>query len=207
MHRTRPPVPAPPLDLGNKQLRVLIGRRIKALRQQKGFTQVRLSKRAGVQPNTLRGIERGGMYRSKNLQRVCLALGTTPGVIAHVLEGAADVWLNPLLQDLLSEDLRIAQRYHHASTEVRSFIEATLKNRERPTSEPPPPDLVAVAARIDRLDVFQKQLINLLLQQFEEQALAVAAPKPGRRRRHPAGGRLPDGTTAQSDEPHADIVA
>jgi transcriptional regulator with XRE-family HTH domain len=183
-----------PPDLSNAKLRAVIGRRIRLLRQQKKLSQVQLSKHAGIQPNTLRGIETGAMRsRLKNLARVCGALGTTVGVVAHTLEGATDVWLNPLLKDLVSEDLRIAQRYHHASSDVRFWIDTALKNRERPTNLPAP-DLIAFAARCVRLDAFQWQLINLLLKQFEEQAETAAGLRRTRRRRR-ADRRSSDGTT------------
>jgi transcriptional regulator with XRE-family HTH domain len=194
-HRRRPsPVEIPP-DLSNPKLREVIGRRIRLLRQQKKLTQSQLSKRAGIQPNTLRGIETGAMRsRYTNLARVCRTLGTTVSVVAHTLEGSTDVWLNPLLKDLVSEDLRIAQRYHHASSDVRFWIETALKNRERPT-DIPDPDLLAFAGRCARLDAFQWQLINLLLKQFEEQAAAAADLRHTRRKRR----RSADGSASHDD--------
>jgi transcriptional regulator with XRE-family HTH domain len=200
--RATPLNPAP--DLADRRVRKMIGHRLKHLRQQKEWTQTTLSEKAGIQPNTLRGIETGAPYRYNNLVRVCTALGTTPSVVAHTLEGSTDVWLNPLLKDLLSEDLRVAQRYHHASSEVRFWVDTTLKNRETPTGPPLAPDLVALAHRIASLDANRQQLIYLLLHHLEAQTLATATGQPRRRRRRNSSD---DTTTTPSKKSRIGDVA
>src|SRR5262245_53599691 len=116
-------------DLSSAALRQVVGRRIRQLRRQKNLTQYQLAKRAKIAPNTLRGIETGGKHTQfAKLIRVARALSTTVGVLMHTIQGEPDAWANPLLRDLRTEDLQMAQQYHHASSPVRTAVRRLLAN-------------------------------------------------------------------------------
>src|SRR5262245_10511623 len=125
------PLAEPRIDLSSVGLRQVVGRRLRQLRRQKNLTQHQLAKRAHIATNTLRGIETGATRAQyAKLVQLARALQTTVGVLVHNIEGEPDAWANPLLKDLLSEDLQVAQWYHHASTPVRTAVKRLLANPE-----------------------------------------------------------------------------
>lgn len=157
------PVP----DLSSVALRQVIGRRLRQLRRQKNLTQRELAKRARIAPNTVRGIETGEKRAHyKKLLALARALGTTVGVLMHAIDGEPDAWANPLLKDLLSEDLQVAQRYHHASTLVRTVVQRILANPE--STQLVKASLAASYARYVKLPPALRSSIDQMLDHFEQ---------------------------------------
>ena len=82
---------------------VTLADRVRQLRKKKGLTQLELSQRAAVRPETISRIERGGRGGLASLAKVARALDTTvdaliavrlppkPGTIAVTGNGAAKV--------------------------------------------------------------------------------------------------------------------
>ena len=105
--------------------RVVLGARVKALRDRKKWKQADLAKAAHVTENTVRGLERGSLHtRWPKFEAIAHALGTTPEVLLQVEEPITDG--HPLLRDLSEEDLRVAQAFHHTRTSVRLRIQRLL---------------------------------------------------------------------------------
>jgi|SRR5207248_2415033 len=126
-----------------------IGRRARRLRQDKGWTQAQLGKRAGgVSANTIRGFEKGTLNtRWPKIKDIVRALGTTIEALAepdNVVKPA-----DPLLVGLTREDLTVARAYHDSQTTLRQRVmtllqEGTDQEQEQTPSEARP-DLARLA--------------------------------------------------------------
>jgi transcriptional regulator with XRE-family HTH domain len=102
--------------------RVIIGRRLKALRVERGLDQTDVATQAdransGVSLGTLQSIEKGGgrNVRPANVARVCQFLGTS---IAALLASPAET--------LKPEHLLVAHAYMRAESDVRSCVQRLL---------------------------------------------------------------------------------
>ena len=84
---------------------------------------------------------------------------------------------NPLHKDLLQEDFRLAQRFHHAGTEVKHAVKAFLT---APLSEDQRERIALILAALVRLDESQIAIVETLLAPFknESQSPATHAPLP-----------------------------
>ena len=63
------------------------GSRLRALRKQKGLSQVQLSALVGIDQSTISDIENGGGLSAEYMMRLCEALNTTP---QYVMRGKSD---------------------------------------------------------------------------------------------------------------------
>ena len=108
-----------------------IGKEIKALRKQRGLTQVELADRANISRSYLAGVE-GDRYNPSvdTLQKIASALGTTSGVLlgeANLAELiAADTGNNVLME--YYEGQRAPGAVSEADAELGEYLEM-LRNR------------------------------------------------------------------------------
>jgi transcriptional regulator with XRE-family HTH domain len=145
---------------------VVIGVRVRALRQKRKLTQKGLARLARVAPNTLRGLETASMEtRRPQYLRIVEALGTTTAMLERPDEPiAAD---DPRLEGLHDEALQIAQAYSRAPTRTRLRVERLLLTQETDAG-------VALLERFERLtarhqETFLQQLaIHEIAQRTED---------------------------------------
>lgn len=125
---TPSPQAAPPA------VKSVIGPRARALRLRKKLTQRQIATVAHVTTNTVRGFEKGShQTRYSVAQRIVRALDTT----LEALESEDYTDGDPRLQHLSSEDLDVATRYHHGSTELRLDVQRMFEKHAGETSTPP----------------------------------------------------------------------
>lgn len=74
-------------DDGNIHCMETPGLRLRALRKQKGLSQVQLSDLVGIDQSTISDIENGGGLSAEYMMRLCEALNTTP---QYVMRGKSD---------------------------------------------------------------------------------------------------------------------
>lgn len=113
----------------NDDERKRVGRKLRALRVEKGLTQAQLAndKRVRIAIGTLQSIERGlRENRDSKIERVAKFLGTTL-VALRAQEGPIQP-SDPRLKGLTDEDLRIARLFHDSTSALRNRIRALLKD-------------------------------------------------------------------------------
>jgi transcriptional regulator with XRE-family HTH domain len=134
-----------------------VGKRVKALREQKGWKQSDLATAAGVAANTISGLERASRQtRWPQFERIAKALGTTTNALLH----GQGITQNRLLEKLSDEDLRIAERFHDASTSLRILIERLLRLG---AADP----MIVFWDRVQTLAAHQQEDLRLLLERYE----------------------------------------
>jgi DNA-binding XRE family transcriptional regulator len=161
-----------------RDLRLHVGRQIKALRQRRELTQKELAKKADVTPNTMRGLEKGTLNtRWANVVAVARVLQVTVEHLLEVNPAEQEYWrtANPGMQDLLGEDLQIARAYHHSNSDVRARVRALLDRREYPDAPPVETDgeLQALLVRYHHLPSLKRRLVDELILLLEEGEHAI----------------------------------
>lgn len=97
------------------------GTRVRRRREALNLTRQALCKEAGITRTTLRRLEAGGQHPT--LRTLALLVTALQMPDEESLTGAAPVKLDhSLLEDLIEEDLEVAQRFHHAPTRVKTRI-------------------------------------------------------------------------------------
>src|SRR5262249_34924912 len=97
------------------------GTRVRRRREALNLTRQALCKEAGITRTTLRRLEAGGQHPTPRTLALLVTVLQMPD--EESLTGAAPVKLDhPLLEDLIEEDLEVAQRFHHAPTRVKTRI-------------------------------------------------------------------------------------
>ena len=148
---------------------------IKWRREHGAMSQVQFAKRAGISVGCLQSFETASRAtRKKQMERIAGALDLTlDQLLADDAEAAQTP--NPLLKDLLQEDLRIAQRFHHAAAEqkhaVKTFLTAHLSedHRER---------IALILAALVRLDELQIALMEKFLAPLDKDGRSPATNTP-----------------------------
>lgn len=113
------------------------GLRLKALRKEKGLSQVQLAAIVRVDQSTISDIENEGGLSAENLMRLCEALQTTPQFVMRGKSDADDLLMQikALVSTTPSEINAISDRDGKAPTKVvhgePTMVEAPKKNRER----------------------------------------------------------------------------
>lgn len=108
---------------------VVLGERVRALRQKKKWTQKQLAARAHVTENTIRGLERGTLQtRRPKFEAIAEALETTTDLLLSTDQPITED--HPLLVGLNDDDLRVAQAYSRARTPSRLRVERLLLSPE-----------------------------------------------------------------------------
>jgi len=138
---------------------VVIGSRVRALRQKRRLTQKALAALAQVAPNTIRGLETGTTQtRLPQYQRVVEALGSTTAMLERADEPiTAD---DPRLEGLHDEALEIAQAYSRAPTRTRLRVERLLLTQEIDNGS-------ALLDRVDRLTAHRRETLLRSLAEHE----------------------------------------
>jgi transcriptional regulator with XRE-family HTH domain len=127
-----------------------IGRRAIRLRQEKGWTQAELARRAHVSANTVRGLEHGSLHtRWPKLEAIVSTLGTTVEALAKGDEPVATT--DPRWVGLKPEDLTVARNFHDASTAVRQRVLDVLQAERGGEEQPEPPLVVPSIPRLRAL--------------------------------------------------------
>ncbi len=154
---------------------------IKWRREHGDMNQVDFAARAGISVGCLQSFETATRAtRKKQMERIAGALDLTlDQLLADDAEAAQTP--NPLLKDLLQEDLRIAQRFHHAATEPKLAIKTFLT---APLSEDRRERIALILAGLVRLDESQLAIVETILAPLDKAGPAPAtnAPAPRGRR-------------------------
>jgi transcriptional regulator with XRE-family HTH domain len=110
-----------------KEERVRIGRKLRALRVERGLDQAAIAADAKVGIGTLQAIE-GAWYdvRDHNIEKYARFLGTTLTKLLKADQPQVAAPSDPLLKDLNEEHLEIARSYMRARKRVRTCIELLL---------------------------------------------------------------------------------
>lgn len=160
-------------DLGNAELRKLVGKRIQRLRRDRNLTQRELADAANIAPNTLGGLEAGTLRtRWDKLVRVARKLETTPEALArpddlYLSNSHVATHVDPkLLEGLTNEDLKIAQQYHHSTSAVRTHVRHCLTRAD--IANAPRGDAQIFGRRYDSLSPEMKTSLLHILTHFEE---------------------------------------
>lgn len=145
----------------------LVAARVRKLREQKGWRQSDLAKKAGVATNTVGGLEHGKQTRWIPFEKIARALGTTPEALQRG-EGISED--NPLLRKLTDEDLRIGNDYHDAETPIRLAVERLL----RLGAHDP---MFRLWLRVEQLDDRRRETVLQALEQHEKALTEERAAK------------------------------
>jgi transcriptional regulator with XRE-family HTH domain len=110
----------------NADMNPLVGRYVKALRQERNWSQQKLAHEARLSPNTIRKIERGMKRppRTATLDRIAKVFHLTTRQLYQGPKGI--VATDPQLAGLNYEDVEIARQYHDAPTKLRTQIQVLL---------------------------------------------------------------------------------
>lgn len=115
-----------------KEERKRIGRKLRALRTERGLDQVDVAadpKADGISVGTLQAIE-GAWYevRDQNIEKYARFFGTSMTKLLKADEPKAVTASDPLLKDLNEEHLEIARSYMRARKRTRASIELLLNH-------------------------------------------------------------------------------
>ena len=144
-------------------------------REHGAMSQVQFAARAGISVGCLQSFETGiRATRKKQLERIALAVDLTFDQLTAD-DAEAGQTPDPLLKDLLQEDLRLAQRFHHAGAEVKHAIKAFLTAS---LSEDQRERIALILADLIRLDESQIAFVETIVAPLnqDDQSLATHAP-------------------------------
>ena len=154
----------------------LAAARVIAWRREHGaMSQVQFAAKAGISVGCLQGFETGMRHtREKQVARIAVAMDLT---LDQLLADDAEAGQtpDPLLKDLLQEDLRLAQRFHHAGAEVKHAIKAFLT---ADLSEDQREQIALILSALIRLDESQIAYVETIMAPLttEGQSPATHAP-------------------------------
>lgn len=161
--------PSPIVD--NEAMYRRVAARVIAWRREHGaMSQIQFAAKAGISVGCLQSFEAGVRdTRKKQRERIARAMDLT---LEQLFDDDAEAGQapDPLLKDLLQEDLRLAQRFHHAGAEVKHAIKAFLtaglseEQRER---------IALIVADLIRLDESQIAVVETFVT-----PLPKAGPSP-----------------------------
>ena len=136
------------------------GKRLRALRKEKGLTITALAERAHVSPNTVRAAERGQPCHRLSLQSIVDVLNADQ--FTAIYPKAATT------RPLLDEDIAIAIRYHDASTLIRNHVAHCLDLREALALKELSGATLALAHQLSQLTGLQRESIVMLIDFYVE---------------------------------------
>lgn len=120
----------------NEEMGKLAGKRVRdwRLSQQPAMNQDDFARAAKVSLGCLQSFERGvRATRDKNVTKIARVMGLTKDQLMS--EDWPEHKPNPLLKDLRTEDLRVANQFHHDSADakhaIKLFFEGADEMRER----------------------------------------------------------------------------
>jgi transcriptional regulator with XRE-family HTH domain len=144
-------------------------------REHGAMSQVQFASRAGISVGALQSFESGTRAtRKKQVERIAAALDLT---LDQLLADDAEAGQtpNPLLKDLLQEDLRLAQRFHHAGAETKHAVKKFLVT---PMSEEKRERIALMLADLVRLDESQIAIVETILTPLNKDGRPPAANAP-----------------------------
>jgi transcriptional regulator with XRE-family HTH domain len=149
----------------------LAAARVVTWRREHGdMSQVAFAKLADVSVGCLQSFEAASRRtRASNLEKIAKVLGlTTDQLLAEDVELQQQP--NELLKDLLLEDLRMAQRFHHAGAEVKHAMKAFLT---APMSEEHREQVALLLAQLVSLDQPLLPVVETILTSLEKDGPAT----------------------------------
>jgi transcriptional regulator with XRE-family HTH domain len=150
--------------------------RVIAWRREHGaMSQVQFAANAGISVGCLQGFETGMRHtREKQVARIAVAMDLT---LDQLLADDAEAGQtpDPLLKDLLQEDLRLAQRFHHAGAEVKHAIKALFT---ADLSEDQREHIALILGALIRLDESQIALVETMLASLNNDGQSPATQAP-----------------------------
>jgi len=185
-----------------------IGRKLRAMRIERGLDQIPAAEKAGLSVGTLQAIENNRKrhpVKDGNIERYAQSFGTT---IRRLLKADEIAPTDPRLDDLNEEHLEVARSYMRARRDVRHGVEVLLSH---PASDNAlaqllvkvctlPPERVSELARLLTVAPDLFPVITELWQQFHVDPNYVALMKEGLlvRDRHP----IPTAPQKHGAKPH-----
>ena len=129
------------LDLGGSALNnedamfKRAAKRVKDWRKDHALNQIAFAELARVSVGCLQGFESGGRdTRKSNVGKIAAVLGLTKDELLSDDDSPLDK-PNPLLKDLRTDDLRLANHFHHADADtkhaVKAFLSPTVADDQR----------------------------------------------------------------------------
>jgi transcriptional regulator with XRE-family HTH domain len=148
---------------------------IKWRREHGAMSQIRFAAKAGISVGCLQSFETAvRATRKKQRERIARAMDLTLDQL-FADDAEAGQTPDPLLKDLLQEDLRLAQRFHHAGAEakhaIKAFLTADLSEDQRER-------IALILADLIRLDESQIAFVETIVAPLNQdsQSLATHAP-------------------------------
>ena len=144
-------------------------------REHRAMSQAQFADRAGISVGCLQSFESGTRNtRKKQVARIAAAMDLTFDQLTAEDAEAGEI-PNPLLKDLLQEDLRIAQRFHHAGAETKHAVKAFLT---APLEEDQRERIALMLAGLVRLEASQLAIVEKILAPLDKDGRSPAANAP-----------------------------
>lgn len=144
-------------------------------REHDDMSQVKFAARAGISVGCLQSFETGTRAtREEKLERIAAAMDLTLDQL-KADDAEAGQTPNPLLKDLLQEDLRFAQRFHHAGAETKHAVKNFLVT---PMSEEKRERIALMLADLVRLDESQIAIVETILTPLDKDSQSPATNAP-----------------------------
>jgi transcriptional regulator with XRE-family HTH domain len=144
-------------------------------REHDAMSQIQFAARAGISVGCLQSFETGvRATRKKQMERIAQAMDLT---LDQLLADDAEAGQtpDPLLKDLLQEDLRLAQRFHHAGAEVKHAIKAFLT---ADLSEDQRERIAIILADLIRLDESKIAFVETIVAPLNQDGQSPATQAP-----------------------------
>jgi transcriptional regulator with XRE-family HTH domain len=150
--------------------------RVIAWRREHGaMSQVQFAAKAGISVGCLQSFEAAlRETRKKQRERIARAMDLTLDQL-FADDAEAGQTPDPLLKDLLQEDLRLAQRFHHAGAEVKHAVKAFLTAA---LSEDQRERLALILADLIRLDESQIAFVETIVAPLNKDGQSPATQAP-----------------------------
>lgn len=144
-------------------------------REHDDMSQVKFAARAGISVGCLQSFETGARAtREEKMERIAAAMDLTLDQLKADDADAAQT-PNPLLKDLLQEDLRLAQRFHHAGAETKHAVKNFLV---APMSEDKREHIALMLAALVRLDESQIAIVETILTPLDKDGQSPVTNAP-----------------------------
>ena len=144
-------------------------------REHDAMSQVQFASRAGISVGCLQSFEKGKRHtREQHIARIAAVMGLTLDQLKADDADAGQI-PNPLLDDLLQEDLRLAQHFHHAGAETKHAVKKFLA---APMSEEKRERIALMLAALVRLDEAQFPIVESIVTPLDKDGRSPAANAP-----------------------------
>jgi hypothetical protein len=163
-------------DTDNEAMYRQAAARVIAWRREHGaMSQVQFAAKAGISVGCLQGFETEmRQTRKKQVERIARAMDLTFDQLTAD-DAEAGQTPDPLLKDLLQEDLRLAQRFHHAGAEVKHAVKALFT---ADLSEDQREHIALILGALIRLDESQIAVVETMLAPLTDDGQSPATQAP-----------------------------